>query len=355
LKKLFLVTNYIITIYFTTNMIAGALAAAFYFGSVCFIAFMAHILWKDRAKHRKKIEERRVLITGGSEGIGLATAKECFRRGARVAILARNQKKLAAAAKDISPGDPSKVITISADISNASELELAIETGLKNARWQGLDILFCNAGITKPGLFSAIEEDEISKLINVNLLGTMYTVKACMPRLEKAANRLGSTGARIAFSNSLYGCMGMAQNSVYCASKYALRGFTESLDLELREKKIFITNLYFPDVDTPGFRSEAPLLAPAISEIQSEAGIFQTDEVARGITDAFEQGVSERSWGLDGWMLRNLTIGMRSATSLADSLAQICLLGLFRMIGMYYNDYFRRTIRKHGKLTDFRS
>jgi len=336
-------------------MIAGAIAAASYCGSVCFIAFMAHNLWKDRAKHGRNLEERRVLITGGSEGIGLATAKECFRRGARVAILARNQKKLAAAAKDISPEDPSKVITISADISNESELELAIEKGLNNARWQGLDILFCNAGISKPGLFSALEEGEIAKFININLLGTMYTVKACMPRLEKAANRLGSTGSRIAFSNSLYGFIGMAQNSVYCASKYALRGFTESLDLELREKKIFITNFYFPDVDTPGFRSEAPLLAPAITEIQSGAGIFQADEVARGIADAFEQGISERSWGFDGWMLRNLTIGMRSATNLTDSLAQICLLGLLRMIGMYYNDFFRRTIRKHGNLTDFRA
>jgi len=336
-------------------MIPGYIWIAIYLCAICLIAAISHALWRDKANPRMMLQGKRILITGGSKGIGLAAAKECFNRGAHVAILARNEEKLAVAAREISPEDPSKIVTISVDVSDFDRLKQEIENAFRAAGWHGLEILFCNAGITRPHIFSTMEASEIQKLINVNVLGTMYTVRACMPLLERAANQLNSSGAQIAFSNSLYGFIGMATNSIYCASKFALRGFAESLDLELREKKIFITNFWFPDVDTPGFRVEATQQAPAIAEIQEGAGIFKPDTVASGIADAFERGQSDCTWGLDGWMLRNLTIGMRPATKLFSSVVQVCLLGLLRIIGMFYSNQFRVTIQKHGRLADFQS
>merc|ERR1712137_1331089 len=117
--------------------------------------------------------------------------------------------------------------------------------------------------------------------------------------------------------------MGMATQTAYCASKFALRGFAEGMDYELRSDNIYVSMAYPPDVDTDQHAHEKTLLHPAIAEIQSEGGLFQPDEVGSTICTALERGDRTVVWGMDGWMLNNLCYGMGQPSSLADTFSQV--------------------------------
>jgi len=176
-----------------------------------------------------------ILITGGSEGLGFALAQQFLEAGSRVLICGRSQDKLDKAEQLL---NNTNLTTFCCDITDSSQVNLMV----KNIA--SLDILINNAGIYLEAPLLQSSPLEISNVIDTNLKGLIYTTQACLPLLSK---RSESFVVNIASTKALE----PAQNlSIYCASKYAIHGFSESLKLELKNSNIKIFNLYPPSMKT---------------------------------------------------------------------------------------------------------
>lgn len=176
-----------------------------------------------------------ILITGGSEGLGFALAKQLLAEGAYVLICGRSQEKLDKAEKLL---DNTKLTTFRCDITDYFQVDLMAKNIAK------LDILINNAGIYLEAPLANSSPPEISSVIDTNLKGLIHTTKACLPMLGK---RSESFIVNIASTKALE----PAENlSIYCASKYAVHGFSESLKLELKESNVKVFSFYPPSMST---------------------------------------------------------------------------------------------------------
>ncbi len=173
------------------------------------------------------------LITGGSRGIGLASARKFLERGYRVAICGRRQDTLDAAEKAlIRLGD---VIAVAADVSDAKQAQGLVEAVLQG--FGTLDVLVNNAGLVWVGEFAHQDYASMDELIDVNIKGVMFMARAVLPRMQ--ARRSGviinvSSGA---------GLTGFRDLVSYCTSKFGVVGFTESLGAEVRDYGIRVYGL----------------------------------------------------------------------------------------------------------------
>ncbi|MDP5053466.1 MAG: SDR family oxidoreductase [Congregibacter sp.] len=159
----------------------------------------------------------RILLTGATGGIGSALAKAFAANGHAVLLQARNQGRLDALAADI--GDSRNLSTISADITDANGRERICEAAARFA----VDTLCNNAGINQ---FAAFDQTDIEKMINTNVTATMMLTQAMLPIL------LENQSPRVIVIGSAFGAIGFPGYTAYCASKFALKGFAESLARE---------------------------------------------------------------------------------------------------------------------------
>src|SRR6266481_2504037 len=156
-----------------------------------------------------KLKDKIALITGGTEGIGLATAKLFAKEGAYVFITGRRQKELDEAVKAIG----SNVSGVQGDVSKLDDLDRLYETVSKvKGR---IDIVFANAGVGEFVPFGAVTEEHFDKLFNVNVRGTLFTVQKALPLLKD--------GGSIILNGSVASVKGTAAFGVYAASKAAIR------------------------------------------------------------------------------------------------------------------------------------
>ncbi|SAK39980.1 SDR family NAD(P)-dependent oxidoreductase [Caballeronia ptereochthonis] len=177
------------------------------------------------------------LVTGGSSGIGLATAKRFAAEGAIVYITGRKQDALDKAVAEIG----GKVVAIRADSSIVADLERVYATIRdKSGR---LDVLFANAGIAAFVPLPAITEEHYDSIVDTNLKGVVFTVKYAVPLL--------SEGASIILTSSTAGYKGMEAFSVYSATKAAIRQLARGWLLDLKAKKIRVNVISPGMVDTP--------------------------------------------------------------------------------------------------------
>lgn len=167
---------------------------------------------------------KRVLITGGTSGIGLATALRFARSGAQVAVIARSPEGLARAEELIreAGGTPH---TASADVTDRKELEAAIDRVV--ARMGGLDVAVANVGAAAYGPFTETAPEDFDRVIDVTLRGNVDTARAVLPHLERSAGALVMTGSAAAD-------IPMPLMSAYTAAKHGIRGFVDALGMELR-------------------------------------------------------------------------------------------------------------------------
>lgn len=175
-------------------------------------------------KRQGKFAGQVVLVTGGSRGIGYATAAAFLDQGARVAICALDEPRLANALAEL--GKLGEVAGWPADVSDFDAVQELVRRTLE--RFGRIDILVNNAGRLALAHFAEQEKSAIDAVIDVNVKGTFYVTRAVLPHL------LASGGCVINISSAL-GTYGMPRAAVYCASKAALIGFTEALALELRD------------------------------------------------------------------------------------------------------------------------
>lgn len=187
----------------------------------------------------QKLSEKVALVTGGTSGIGLATAKRFVAEGAYVFITGRRQPELDAAVNEIGKN----VMGIQGDVSNLVDLERLYATIEQE---QGhVDVIFANAGSGKPVPLGLITEEHFDRTFNTNVKGLLFTVQKALPLI--------SEGASIILSASTASIRGIPAFSVYGATKAAVRSFARNWTLDLKERKIRVNAISPGTIPTPGY------------------------------------------------------------------------------------------------------
>jgi NAD(P)-dependent dehydrogenase (short-subunit alcohol dehydrogenase family) len=185
-----------------------------------------------------RLERKIALITGGNSGIGLATAKRFVEEGAYVFITGRRDPELAAAVKEIGRN----VTGVQGDASQLADLD-RLFAQIKREKGK-LDIVFANAGIAKYAPFGNITEELYDSIFNINVKGLLFTVQKALPLLPD--------GASIILNASIVGSKGLSANSVYSATKAAVRSFARTWTTDLRDRRIRVNAVSPGSIDTPG-------------------------------------------------------------------------------------------------------
>jgi NAD(P)-dependent dehydrogenase (short-subunit alcohol dehydrogenase family) len=222
-----------------------------------------------------KLEGKIALVTGGNGGIGLATAKRFVSEGAYVFITGRRNDELAAAVKEIGKN----VTGVQGDVSKLADLD-RLFAQIKREKGK-LDIVFANAGVAKYARLGAITEELFDSIFNINVKGLLFTVQKALPLLPD--------GASIILNASIVGSKGLATNSVYSATKAAVRSFARTWTTDLKDRRIRVNAVSPGATDTPGARD---LLASSevgeqrkkmIATVTPLGRIGTPDEIAKAV------------------------------------------------------------------------
>jgi NAD(P)-dependent dehydrogenase (short-subunit alcohol dehydrogenase family) len=185
-----------------------------------------------------KLEGKIALITGGNSGIGLATAKQFVNEGAYVFITGRRNSELAAAVKEIG----GNVTGVQGDVSNLGDLD-RLFAQIKREKGK-LDIVFANAGVAEVSPLGKITEEHYDSIFNINVKGVVFTVQKALPLMPD--------GASIILNASIVASKGLSANSVYSATKAAVRSFARTWTTDLKERRIRVNAVSPGFIDTPG-------------------------------------------------------------------------------------------------------
>lgn len=191
----------------------------------------------------KPLGEQVLAITGGSSGIGLATAKAAAAKGAKVVLVARTGEALHAAADEI-VRDGGEVLTVGADVASREALQRAAEAAV--ARFGRIDTWVNNAGVGILGPVEAVDEADMRRLFETNFWGQVHGSLVALPYLEREGGALINMG-------SIGSDVGLPLQAIYAASKHAVKGFTDSLrmELEARQAPVSVTLIKPGAIDTP--------------------------------------------------------------------------------------------------------
>jgi NAD(P)-dependent dehydrogenase (short-subunit alcohol dehydrogenase family) len=193
---------------------------------------------KRDVKHAGKLEGKIALITGGNSGIGLATAKQFVNEGAYVFITGRRQSELDVAVKRIGKS----VTAVQGDVSNLGDLD-RLFAQIKREKGR-LDIVFANAGVATYAPFGTITEEHYDSIFNINVKGLLFTVQKALPLLPD--------GASVILNASIVASKGFSSNSVYSATKAAVRSFARTWTTDLKDRRIRVNAVSPGPIDTPG-------------------------------------------------------------------------------------------------------
>lgn len=221
-------------------------------------------------KSNNFFNNKNILITGGSSGIGLALAQQFSARGGKVWLAARDEFKLAAALDTLPTTSRGGIFSV--DISKLEEVQRLAENWDKDL---AIDIVINSAGISYPGTFEELPLEVFHQLMEINYFGTVHIIKLLFPFLTKHAH--------IVNISSMAAVLGVYGYSAYGASKYAVRGFTDVLrsELILTGKKVSL--VLPPDTETPQLEFENQFKPAITKEIAGSAGALSAEKVADDI------------------------------------------------------------------------
>jgi len=234
----------------------------------------------------ESLKGRVALITGASRGIGAAVARALAAEGAHVALASRSGDDLGITGALARP----------ADVRDPAALEALVKEAVD--RFGGLDILVVNAGVGAYGPFLDLPADQLEEMIDVNVKGALYSIRAALPHL------LRSETADIVMLASEAGRRGLPLEAVYCASKFAQVGMTRALDHELREKGVRCTN-----VCPGGVATDFAMGRGRTPDMPALQGMMSADDVAdvvrfvltrprnHRVLEVALRPVTETSWG----------------------------------------------------------
>lgn len=183
-----------------------------------------------------RFRDRRILITGGSDGIGAELARQLAREGARLHLVGRRSEALARVAAEARSAGSAAVSISVADLGDAAANRRALAEGL--AELGGLDVLVLNAGISGHALLEEVTDlDWYEEMFRVNVLACVWMTHAALPTLK-------ASGGQVVAVSSLAGLTGVPGRTAYCASKFGQTGFFEALRVELAPAGVAVTTIY---------------------------------------------------------------------------------------------------------------
>jgi NAD(P)-dependent dehydrogenase (short-subunit alcohol dehydrogenase family) len=225
----------------------------------------------------QKLAGKIAVITGGSSGIGLATAKRFVDEGEFVFITGRRQSEIDAAANQIGRN----VVGVQSDVSKPTDLD-KLYTAVKEQKGK-LDIVFANAGIGQFAPLDQITEEHFDNQFNVNVKGLLFTVQKALPLLQP--------GGAVVLNASIVSITGSPASSVYSATKAAVRSFARTWAVDLKERKIRVNAISPGIVPTPGYTTSLGMTQKQIDDyVQSSIGSIplgrpgSTDEIAKAVS-----------------------------------------------------------------------
>ncbi|GAA3540187.1 SDR family NAD(P)-dependent oxidoreductase [Kribbella ginsengisoli] len=223
------------------------------------------------------LEGKIVLVTGASSGIGQATALALSQAGAKVAVGARRADRLKLLAEDA----PGEILTLDLDVTDQQSIQNAVAATV--GHFGRLDALVNNAGIMLSGMILGADTTEWSRMVDTNLLGSMYAVHAALPHLLESKGtvvQVSSTSGRIA----------SAAGAAYSATKFGITGFIESLRQEVTTQGVrvvvvepgFVSTELAGHITDPAMQAMAKTMADSIRTLQP-------DDIAAAVVYALNQ------------------------------------------------------------------
>lgn len=219
-------------------------------------------------------------VTGGGTGIGRALALELARRGASVAVSGRREDKLVETVRDIEQAG-GKALALKADVTDEKALHDAVARAI--AQYGKLDIAVANAGLGVGGSFDEITPDQWRRQLDINVMGTILTLRAALPEIRK-------TKGRLVVVSSVMGKLAMAGSAPYCTSKFALVGLCDTLWQELHGTGVTITNVMpgLVESDIARVNNEGVYEADAVDPRPARL-MWKAEDAARAIADGIHK------------------------------------------------------------------
>ncbi|MCJ7995427.1 glucose 1-dehydrogenase [Rhizobium cremeum] len=220
----------------------------------------------------KRFEDKVVVITGGTDGIGLTTARLFAAEGAHVYVTGRRQERLDEALEKIGNG----AVGVQGDVSEPAALDrLYAQVKRDHGR---VDVVFANAGVSESAPIGAIEEDHFDRVFGINVKGTVFTVQKALP--------LMSAGGAVVLAGSGAGAKGFANLSVYSATKAAIRSFARTWTTDLKSRGIRVNVVSPGMVQTPAMKTYLRNNAGAEEWMQQAipfGRLAETEEIAKAV------------------------------------------------------------------------
>ncbi|MDR7039957.1 short-subunit dehydrogenase [Methylobacterium sp. BE186] len=223
----------------------------------------------------RPLNQQVIVVTGASSGIGLATARAAASRGARVVLAARNVEALAELQSEIAR-EGGRAEIVRADVSDRAQVEAVAERAV--SCFGRIDTWVNNAGLSIFGRLEEVSDDDSRRLFETNFWGVVHGSLVALPHLKRSGGvliNLGSVASDLAFP----------LQGMYCATKHAIKGFTDALRIELEEEgaPVAVTLIKPAAIDTPfpenakNYTDRQPKLPPPV---------YRTEEVAEAIVHA---------------------------------------------------------------------
>lgn len=289
-----------------------------------------------------KLTEKSVLITGASSGLGIALAQESLELGADTVILcSRNTKSLEKVRNEL-VYDLTKqnVYCIQVDVTNHASVAGLVEK-LRKLGVKRIDYLFSNAGYARPGTFEEIPLEEFNNLINVNYLGSVYvtrTLKKMMPE-----------GSHIIFSGSVCSLISFNGYSAYGPSKYALKGFADSIRNEFLRDGINVHIGILSSMSTPGYEIENRTKPAACEAIEGTATLFSVEQVS----DIMFQAISRNDFLIIteplSFFIKNVSFGIAPTSNIFLDILIAPFIPIIRFLAKIYIDYRSKNTLEKSK------
>ena len=248
--------------------------------------------------------QKHVVITGGSSGIGFATAERLVGAGAKVTLVARRPDLLEEARAKLGPA----ALTLALDV--AKEAEVAERLAV-HADANPVDMLINNAGVVMPGRFVDLPTEQFRWMMDINYFGTVACCKALIPSMQARG------GGHILNVSSMAGVIGIYGYSAYSASKFALCGFSQCLRAEMWPHNIRVSVCLPPDTDTPQLAFENQYKPAETKAIAGNVKTLPASAVANAMLSGMAANQFEIVPGFDGW---------------SSALAQRLVPGIVRMV-----------------------
>ena len=246
----------------------------------------------------KSLKNKTVYITGGSSGIGLATARLITSLGADVLIMSRSAERLDLACQVIEQerqNKKQKIMALGVDVGDHNQVQEQMEIAVK--KFGAPDILILSAGInTAADHFENITHDMFNQVMKVNVYGVRNVVYALLHPMKQKKGH-------VVILSSAAALFGMFGYTAYATSKSALMGFAESLRYEIAPLGMAVTIVFPPDVDTPMNDSEAKTLPPQGKAVKKMAGLLTPEFTAKEIVRAIER---KQYFAIPGYQTRFL-------------------------------------------------